>query len=501
MFQKSLFINFILFLILLMPVIADAQAVPNFRHLQQRFDSDGLNNNLIRQLGNDVQVQLRNPSINDSCHVTPLTVCLTFMEDPHVHVTGLKVKIKTSKNRSYNLISDSNGRSVFKKINIGDFPLMVSIPIINYQTTIINPIRSINQSRIIELLNTCSCSHGAHDLLIKRLIEICGNGIINVNITEPVQKSTNRFTPLRINVAFAMNQNQIINAHCLDIFINRNDTNRLQRLKTDENGEAVFSSLTSEDFPLTIDIPIISYHHKIEHAELSVQYREQLSEEQARNLLIIRQLFDQANICYRGSRFNETVDIYSRIIEMAPDNASAFNNRGNAKYLTGNINGAIQDFVRAIEIDPYYDNAYHNLGNIYLIQKNFNGALEQLNQAINCNAKKGRYYYTRAGIYCNMKQLNKALEDFNRALTYNPYLWEAFFDRGGLYYEQGRYREAVSDFSKVLELNPKVPKAYFYRAIAYSNINENQQACVDLSCACKLGHQEACRQYVELSCN
>lgn len=500
MFQKSLFMNFILLLILLVPAIAEAQAVPNFRHLQQRFDSDGLNNNLIRQLGNDVQVQLRNLSIDDSCGVTPLIVCLTFMEDPHVHVTGLKVKIETSKNRSYNLISDSNGKAVFKKINIGDFPLKVSIPIINYHTTIINPIRSINQSRIIELLDTCSCSQGAHDLLIKRLIELWGNGIINVNITEPMQESSNRFTPLRINVSFARDQMQI-QAHCLDIFINRNDTNRMQRLKTDENGEAEFSSLLPEDFPLTIDIPVISYQQTIEHAELSAQYRQQLSEEQERNLLITRQLFNQANICYRESRFNEAVAIYSRIIEMAPDNASAFNNRGNAKYSTGNINGAIQDFAKAIEIDPYYDNAYYNLGNIYLVQGNINGALEQLNQAINCNSKKGRYYYTRAGIYRSMKQLNRALEDFDKALICNPYLWEASFDRGGLYYEQAMYREALFDFSMVLKLNPKIAKAYFYRANAYLNINQNQQACVDLHHACQLGHQQACRQYVKLSCN
>lgn len=500
MFQKSLFINFILLLILLIPAIAEAQAVPNFRQLQQRFDSDGLNNNLMRQLRNDVRVQLRNLSIDNSCGVTPLTIDLIFAPTRSHAVEGLKVKIKTSKNRSYNLISDSNGRAVFKEINIGDFPLKVSIPIINYHTTIINPIRSINQSRIIELLNACSCSQGAHDLLIKRLIELCGNGIINVNITEPVQESSNRFTPLRINVIFARDQMQI-QAHCLDIFINRNDTNRLQRLKTDENGQAEFSSLLPEDFPLTIDIPVISYQQSIEHAELSAQYRQQLSEEQARHLLIIRQLFDQANICYRGSRFNEAVELYSKIIEMLPDNASAFNNRGNAKYSTGNINGAKQDFVRAIEINPYYDNAYHNLGNIYLIQGNINGAIEQLNQAINCNSIKGRYYYTRAGIYCKMKQIDRALEDFDKALTCNPYLWEAFFDRGGLYYEQGKYREAVFDFSKVLELNSQNAKAYFYRANAYLNINQNQQACVDLHHACQLGHQEACRQYVKLSCN
>ncbi|MBU4420518.1 MAG: tetratricopeptide repeat protein, partial [Proteobacteria bacterium] len=333
MFQKLLFINFILFLSVLTPAIVDAQAVPNFRHLQQRFDSDGLNNNLIGELSNDVQVQLRNLSIDDSCGFTPLTIDLIFKKKPAHAVEGLKVKITTSKNRSYDSISDSNGRAVFKEINIGDFPLIVSIPIINYHETIISPIKSIDQSRIIKLLNTCSCSQGAHDLLIKQLIEFCGNAIINVNITKPVQESSNLFSPLLINVNLAWDDMQI-QAQCLDIFINRNDTNRMQRLKTDKNGEAEFSSLTSDDFPLTIDMPVISYNQVIEHAELSVQYREQLSEEQVTNLLITRQLFDEANICYRESRFNEAVKIYSKIIEMFPNNASAFNNRGNAKYST-----------------------------------------------------------------------------------------------------------------------------------------------------------------------
>ncbi len=501
MLKKTLLFKLVLVFISLMPSAVWGQVLPNFRQLQQRFDSNELNRNFTRQLGNAIQVQLNNPRMDNSCGVTSLSLCLTFRENRQHPVTGLKIKIRTARNRSYQLITNTRGRSVFNTINIQDFPLQVNIPIIIYHRVINNPINLINENQtIINLLNVCSCDRNMHALLIKRLIKLCGNEIVKLNLTRPLQTGSNQLSPLHLKVSLSLGPTPI-QGTCLPVFINKNHKNLQKWLKTNNIGEAIFDSLSFDDFPLTIDIPAISYHDVINQPKLSAQYREQLNEEQKKILIRTRQLFSHANHCYQNSRFKEAVNIYSKIIKMNQGNASVFNSRGNAYYASGNIDNAIQDFVQAIQIDPDYDKAHYNLGNIYFINKDNANALRELNLAIKHNPRNGLYYYTRAGIYRNMKRRDDALNDFNRAVELNPDLWEAFFDRGGLFYMQEMYEKAVSDWSMVLELRPENFKAYFYRANAYLNMRQEEQACSDFHEACQLGYQNACSQYAELSCH
>ena len=60
------------------------------------------------------------------------------------------------------------------------------------------------------------------------------------------------------------------------------------------------------------------------------------------------------------------IDNYTKCIELKPDYAHAYNNRGLSYHSLKNYEDAIADYTRALRIDPDYASPYYNRGRSYL---------------------------------------------------------------------------------------------------------------------------------------
>ncbi|MBN1471831.1 MAG: tetratricopeptide repeat protein [Syntrophaceae bacterium] len=93
----------------------------------------------------------------------------------------------------------------------------------------------------------------------------------------------------------------------------------------------------------------------------------------------------------------KAIEYLNNAIEMEPDFAKPYNNRGLAHYNLGEYQKAVDDFSEALRIKPDYDNAYLNRGNTYLQMGNNNLACSDLQKACELgkcelleNAKKNK---------------------------------------------------------------------------------------------------------------
>ena len=62
--------------------------------------------------------------------------------------------------------------------------------------------------------------------------------------------------------------------------------------------------------------------------------------------------FNDALAAYQSGNFSEAIKNYNKAIEINPDYADAYYNRGNAKGALGNMQGAIEDFNKALQLNP-----------------------------------------------------------------------------------------------------------------------------------------------------
>ena len=83
------------------------------------------------------------------------------------------------------------------------------------------------------------------------------------------------------------------------------------------------------------------------------------------------------------THYDEAIKHYTYAIELKPDFAIAYNNRGITYRDKGEIKRAIDDFNKAIELQSDYADAYNNRGLTYRNKGDYDRAIDDFNTAIN----------------------------------------------------------------------------------------------------------------------
>ena len=80
---------------------------------------------------------------------------------------------------------------------------------------------------------------------------------------------------------------------------------------------------------------------------------------------------------------------------------------------------AIEDYSKAIEIDPDYAEAYNNRGFVYDVMGEYGQAIDDFNKAIELVPDYAKAYYNRGVTYVKQGRNDEALADFEKALAYS----------------------------------------------------------------------------------
>lgn len=165
----------------------------------------------------------------------------------------------------------------------------------------------------------------------------------------------------------------------------------------------------------------------------------------------------QKNYAYAMMREGEldyAQELFSQILEEAPDDEDALNAMGILSYVQGNLKDALTYFNEAIENHPSSETSYNNRAKYYADMGDLKKAKADLTKSIGIN-ESGENYLNRAEVNMRLEDVESARADLSKALekggmTEDPYI---YYVRACCAIYLRDYRQANEDIRMAYKLN------------------------------------------------
>jgi tetratricopeptide (TPR) repeat protein len=118
---------------------------------------------------------------------------------------------------------------------------------------------------------------------------------------------------------------------------------------------------------------------------------------------------------------------------------------------------AIEDYDRAIQLKPDYADAYNNRGNAYSDLKQHQRAIEDYDRAIQTQSRLCHCLLAIVGLpTSDLQQYQRATEDFDRAIQLKHDYADAYYNRGNTYRNLQQYQRAIEDYDRAIQTQARL---------------------------------------------
>ena len=213
--------------------------------------------------------------------------------------------------------------------------------------------------------------------------------------------------------------------------------------------------------------------------------------------------------------YNMAIEIYNKLISMAPNIPDLYSNLANIYYIKGEFDLAISNYQTAITLNPnrswtsviaqtmgfvYQENKsdpdaaisayqtayvltpedidiYVNLGSAFYDKEDYNNALAVYRQALELDPHNPKIHCNLGFLYWGKAETEEAIKSYELAIKYNDSYDIAYNNLGVIYLDDlGRVNKAIELFNKAIESNPSYALAYFNLARATTIIGDKIEA-------------------------
>ena len=162
----------------------------------------------------------------------------------------------------------------------------------------------------------------------------------------------------------------------------------------------------------------------------------------------------------------QAVELIDKAIEINPNVAATYSNRGNALKELKQLDAAVASYDKAIALNPNYVEAHTNRG-IALQELNQPGAaIASYDKAIALNPNYAEAHFNLGVALQELKQLDAAVAGYDKAIALKPDYAEAYSNRGVALEELKQLDAAVASHDKAIALKPDYADAYWNKSLA-----------------------------------
>ena len=165
--------------------------------------------------------------------------------------------------------------------------------------------------------------------------------------------------------------------------------------------------------------------------------------------------------CLRvNGEIDEGLDVLNKAIELNPNYAEAFINRGLIHLTKENKFEALADLEKAYELKPHIKQIWDLVISLTIEFGQFDQGISLLTNMTKADPTNEKNFTSMAFCHKCLGNKEEAIEAYNKALTIKPDSAEVYNNMGITLQEQGKLEEAIEAFNKALAIEPDYAGAH-----------------------------------------
>ena len=184
----------------------------------------------------------------------------------------------------------------------------------------------------------------------------------------------------------------------------------------------------------------------------------------------------------------DAVNDFTRALQLEPDMATGYMNRGYVLNDLRMASGAEKDFIQAIKLNPNYGEAHLGLSYSYLQLRRPRPAMKEAEIAGKILGDSRALHLAKAESYRQQIMPAKAIPEYEAALKFQVDDVPTRLALADALYGLGRYEESITSLSQALKYNPTEPALiYAHMARSYARLHRNDDAIKAIATAEQTG--------------
>ncbi|MBE9187232.1 tetratricopeptide repeat protein [Microcoleus sp. LEGE 07076] len=194
----------------------------------------------------------------------------------------------------------------------------------------------------------------------------------------------------------------------------------------------------------------------------------------------------QGDSCFFENRYEDAIAAYNLALQIQPDLADTWNNRGVVLTRMQRYPEAIASYEQATTIRPQYPDAWNNRGVVLLELQKYQEAIGCYEQAIQAKPDYADAWNNRGVAFSKMQEYEQAVISYNQALQIKNDYTDAWNNRGVALSKLQKYEAAIDSYNNAAKIRPDFYRIWYNKARCYALQGQIELAIENLKRALNL---------------
>ena len=252
------------------------------------------------------------------------------------------------------------------------------------------------------------------------------------------------------------------------------------------DAETILGEIQQQSYPADAETDILL-------PDAQIQEFAPVNDDNYKQLLTAGDYAKQGDACFFENRYEDAIAAYNQALQIQPDLADTWNNRGVVLTRMQRYPEAIVSYEQATTIRPHYPDAWNNRGVVLLELQQFPDAIACYDQAIQAKPNYADAWNNRGVAFSKMQEYEQAVISYNQALQIKNDYTDAWNNRGVALSKLEKYEAAIDSYDNAAKIRPDFYRIWYNKARCYALQGQTDLAMENLKRALNL-NPNLCKQ-------